>query len=425
MLHVAQIGVKALSGARFTADSPKVALPTTRPRLHLILALVATVVGAVALTSCGSSASGTGAVRSGSVIEITTSLKGDHGWSVLARDWYQPSTGRWSSQQPFDHTGYGFDGAEYWNSARGMLHVVRGSRAYVAAVGPISFESAPGLYLNRLRALHPTGEYARLVPKIKVSHHGDETVLTTGFGYSTDSGSGVIPMRAVVAAPIGVAQAAKQGVFTPPAGKPTWLDVESAPAAPARFGTPAFWFGPAWNGKTARATVQTTSSPTALVAGEPQGPSPAKTYDVIYQAASLPTSGRSRIPGKGPTFVGVPSSDPGGSGITVESSSLSGADNMITSQPPGATQPITLVDGEHATLTSWYAYGGDLALVTTKTARVVIRGLPRLNSETPSEADACHLIELASALRPVGDRGATTPIVGSGADCLPRQQTPP
>jgi hypothetical protein len=351
------------------------------------------------------------------VLRITTSLKGDHGWQVIARDWYQPSTGAWTTTSPIDHTSSGYNGTEYWQASPGTLHVTRGQKAYVAAVAAGAFDDALGAYLYKASTLHLSGEWARIIPTPKVTHDGDRTVLTAGWGYATDSGSGVIPMKAV-AVPTATSGVVSRGAFAAPAGTPTWIDDESRPAAAAEFAVPRFWLGPSWDGRTARATVQTRGHAT-LVGDEPKGPSPTTAYDTTYAPAATPTTGVSSRPGGGPTFVGLSLLGPSASGVTtVETSSLALKDALIDSEPPGSPQPITLADGEHATLTSWTAYGTtSLAMVTTRTVRIVLRGIEPSGDRPGSGGDPCFMVQMASALRPVGYHGPITHEVPTGDAC--------
>lgn len=388
--------------------------------------LVAALIAAFVLLTHGSGngdAAGSSGDRSGDVIRITTSLKGDNGWVVIATDWYQPSTGRWSSDQPVEHTKRVYDVTEYREQQPGLLRIVRGSVPYVAAIGHPSFANAPGVYLDRLSQAHLTLDEQRVAGRVKVTRDGLKTVISSAYGYATDSGSGAIPLRSEVDPPISAADAEARGAFALPTGTITGLEVQSAPASPSRLGIPAFWLGETANGKTARATIESQDSK-AQIAANRDGFWAQKRYDLIYRDAALPTT----VKGDalyGPSFVGVPSHGPISTDVTVESTTIGEDDPFIREQPAGSVQTITLADGEQATLTSWFEYGSSLAMVTTDKARIVIKGLPELTTQHPSQPQYCDLVDLASSLRPVGYTGTITQSQATGPSCRPKSTLPP
>lgn len=306
---------------------------------------------------------------SGGVYKLDVTLIAPDGEHHLGTEWYVPSSGDYdatgSVMDPDSRAVLSGDRFEQ-RTAEAGTSMVEGSRALAHRVGWPQMFTTPGVVAYEIH----TG---RMKPAdgltVQSSTEDGTTVLDATFTYVEDAGTSGTTVRyhVIVDGPLTMADAQKDGAFSL-GDKPTTTTRAGDADAPSALGLHPYWFGPSWDGRTPRSSIEFWSADSTNPA-DAHAPPPGGSHQITYRATSAADNYGGLFETPIPGYPGVGDIPHGDVYVTTMRADA----KPLELQGPVSSRPVTLADGTHATLLLQQQFTRELFFVRTDDALIQVR----------------------------------------------------
>jgi hypothetical protein len=334
------------------------------------------VVGAVLLACAACGPAGAGSESHGSltptgggdVYKLDVTLIAPDGEHHLGTEWYVPSSGDYDATgsvvDPESRSVLAGDRFEQ-RTAQSGTSLVEGSRAFAQRAGWPQMFTTPGVVAYEIHS-------GRMKPadglKVEASTEDGKTVLDATFTYTEDSGTAGTTFRyhVIVDGPLSMADAQKGGAFAF-GDEPTSTARAGDADAPSKLRLHPYWFGPSWDGRTPRSSIEFWSADAANPA-DAHAPPPGGSHQITYRETSVPDDYGGLFETPIPGYPGVGDIPHGDVYVTTMRADA----KPFELKGPVTSRPVTLADGTHATVLL-QQYTAELFFVRTPDALIQVR----------------------------------------------------